>query len=119
MITQSTDITPLQSLFLMVIKSSDGSVSGAEIVRTIRSQLGNQWVPTPGARYKVLKNLLEKGLIEETTQKEERDDQRVRTYSLTDAGLQKVKEVMEQATHVFKFMSSCCSEYCEPCTYCC
>ena len=40
MILTTSEITPLQSLFLMSIKSSKDSLSGAEIVVIIRKQLG-------------------------------------------------------------------------------
>ena len=104
------DLTSSQSLFLFVLFSNPDK-SASEIVDKLEKRLGNEVVPTPGARYKILKKLEDKGLIEETTEIEQRKDKRKRTYKITKEGSKAVKVQIERMEAMFYFITECCSGY--------
>ncbi|WP_371803706.1 PadR family transcriptional regulator [Candidatus Lokiarchaeum ossiferum] len=112
MFGKNLEITPTEAIFLLVLKKQD-SISGSEIVESISSNLGSDWVPTPGATYKIIRSLENKGFIEETTGSEGRKDQRIRTYSLSSAGKSIVPKVSERFRKVVLFMDSCCPGCCD------
>ncbi len=116
-IGKDAGLTPTQSLFLLTLHSA-GSRSGAEIVQTIREDLGQAWVPSPGAVYKTLKQLVDKGLIAETTTEESRGDNRVRTYKILPDGDRKVREVVARANRMYAYVSECCGDSCDPGSRC-
>jgi DNA-binding PadR family transcriptional regulator len=109
MIGKDLEITPMQALFLLTLHNSS-SLSGSEIVRQITTNLGEEWIPSPGATYKLIQTLQEKGLIEETTEEEKRLDKRIRTYSLTQNGKEMVAKVTMRLTKIAGFMATCCPE---------
>ncbi len=80
MLGKDLGITPVQSLFLLVLYNSP-SQSGSEIVQKLSDDLGDDWTPTPGATYKILQALILQALIKKTTEIENRKDQRFKTYS--------------------------------------
>ena len=112
MFGKNLEITPTEAIFLLVLKKSN-SLSGSEIVESITSNLGSDWIPTPGATYKILRSLEKKEFIEETTTNEARKDQRIRTYSLSHAGQEIVPKVSERFRKVVMFMDSCCPGCCD------
>ncbi|MFX0061202.1 MAG: PadR family transcriptional regulator [Candidatus Hermodarchaeota archaeon] len=112
MLGKNLEITPMEALFLMVLYNTP-SLSGSEIVQNLRSNLGEDWSPSPGATYKTVQSLEKKGLIQETTQKANRKDQRIRTYSLTAKGKVMVPEVTSRVRKIVIFTNECCPEYCE------
>ena len=110
LVLENYDITSSQSLFLFVLYSNS-NISASEIVEKIRSKLGNERVPTPGARYKIIQKLEEKRLIEETTNQENRKDKRKRTYKTTRAGNEMVKSQIQKMEAMFEFINDCCPGY--------
>ena len=109
MIGKDLEITPMQALFLLVLHNSP-SISGSEIVKQITDNLGEEWTPSAGATYKMVQSLQEKRFIEETTQEEKRQDQRIRTYSLTVKGKEMVLSVTARVSRIVSFMATCCPE---------
>ena len=76
MIGKGLEVTPMEAFFLMVLNNQT-SLSGSEIVQSIRDNLGINWTPSPGATDKILQSMEKKKYIEETTQKEQRENQRI------------------------------------------
>ncbi|MHA2233136.1 MAG: PadR family transcriptional regulator [Candidatus Hodarchaeales archaeon] len=109
MLGKDLGITPVQSLFLLVLYNSP-SLSGSEIVQKLSDDLGDDWTPTPGATYKIIQALQKEELIQETTDTENRKDQRIRTYSLTDKGKAMVTTVTARVSKIVSFMNTCCPE---------
>ncbi len=112
MLGKDLEITPTQALFVIALYNS-GSLSGSEIVHKIINDLGEEWSPTAGATYKLIQNLENKGLIEETTSEENRSDQRVRTYTLTSKGKGVVPQISNRFSKFLGFMLECCPDCCE------
>lgn len=110
MFGKNIEVTPTEALFLLVLYNHK-NVSGSEIVNQVKGDLGEDWSPTPGATYKILQKLFQKGFILETTNTEEEDrDQRIRTYTLTSEGNIMVVKVISRMQKVIGFMDSCCPE---------
>ena len=110
MFGKNLDVTPMESLFLLVLYNHT-SLSGTEIVRFVKEDLGEDWSPTPGATYKIIHNLIDKGYIHETTKKEkENRDKRIRTYTLTPEGSIMVIKVISRMRKMIGFIESCCPE---------
>ncbi|MHA2298751.1 MAG: PadR family transcriptional regulator [Candidatus Hodarchaeales archaeon] len=109
MLGKKIEITPMESLFLMVLHKSV-SLSGSEIVQKLKEDLGDEWSPSPGATYKIVQSLEKKGFIQETTENEKRKDQRIRTYSLTTKGREIVPIITSRVRKVVIFISSCCPD---------
>ncbi|NHJ84979.1 MAG: hypothetical protein FK734_05925, partial [Asgard group archaeon] len=72
--------------------------------------LGLNWTPSAGATYKILQSMEKKELIFETTQKEDREDQRIRTYMLTDKGNETLPIITKRILKIALFVDSCCPE---------
>ncbi|MFX1283420.1 MAG: PadR family transcriptional regulator [Promethearchaeota archaeon] len=103
-------VTPTESLFLLVLYNNT-SLSGSEIVKYVKDDLGEEWSPTSGATYKIIRNLIEKGYIHETTEKEKKDrDKRIRTYTLTSEGKSMVIKIINRMRKMIGFMESCCPD---------
>lgn len=103
-------VTPTESLFLLVLYNNT-SLSGSEIVKYVKEDLGEEWSPTSGATYKIIRNLIEKGYIHETTEKEKKDrDKRIRTYTLTSEGKSMVIKIINRMRKMIGFMESCCPD---------
>ena len=112
-IVKNDKVSPLQSMFLFVLRNSK-ALSGAEIVKRLEKDVGEEWVPTPGARYKILQYLEQENFIEKTIEKgEDPKDKRVSKYSLTKEGEKMVEELSKQMKKVYLFLSTCCPEYCD------
>lgn len=110
MFGKNLDVTPTESLFLLVLYNHT-SLSGSEIVKYVKEDLGEEWSPTPGATYKIIQNLIEKGYIHETTKKEKKDrDKRIRTYTLTSEGNKMVVKVITRMRKMIGFVESCCPD---------
>ena len=92
---------------------NEKSLSGREIVDKIEIQLGNEWIPTPGAIYKTLSSLQEEGYILETTKDQHLKDQRIRTYTISDKGKAIIPEISTRFTKVLMFMNDCCPGCCD------
>jgi DNA-binding PadR family transcriptional regulator len=107
MIGKGLEVTPMESFFLMILNSPT-SLSGSEIVQNIKENLGINWTPSPGATYKILQSMEKKGYIEETTKTEEREDQRIRTYSLTSRGKEILPIITKRILKIALFADSCC-----------
>ena len=105
-------LSPTKIIFLLVLKNVQ-SLSGSDIVKQIKSQLGEEWKPTPGATYKILSSLQDDGYIFETTGDENIKDQRIRTYSITDKGKNIIPEVSSRFSKVLVFMNDCCPGCCD------
>ena len=112
MIGKQLEITPTESLFMMILHGSP-SLSGSEIVKKLNDDLGEEWSPSPGATYKIVQSLEKKGFIKETTSVENRDDQRIRTYSLTTKGKAIIPKVTSRVKKVVVFMEECCPGCCD------
>lgn len=108
------DFTSIQTLFLFVLHKYP-SLTGTEIVGIIEKEIGKDWVPSPGAIYKILKKLLKDGCIEETTDltKLSEDQKRPykRTYMLTSCGMKFVREQTDRMLRLVGFLYDCCPEY--------
>ena len=101
------DITPTEALFLLVLHNQN--LSGSEIVKRVKEDLGDEWSPSPGATYKIIKSLEDKKLIQETTNTDEdKRDKRIRTYSLTDNGNSMVLKVTKRMRKMIGFVEQCC-----------
>ncbi|MFX0015987.1 MAG: PadR family transcriptional regulator [Promethearchaeota archaeon] len=110
MFGKNLDVTPTEALFLLVLHNHN-DVSGTEIVNQVKEDLGEDWSPTPGATYKILQKLLEKGFILETTNTGEEDrDQRIKTYAITSEGKTIVTKVIARMQKVIGFVDSCCPD---------
>ncbi len=103
------DITPTESLFLLVLHNQN--LSGTEIVKRVKEDLGEEWSPSAGATYKIIQSLEKKGYIQETTnKKEDTRDKRIRTYTLTDKGSSMVVKVTGRMRKMIGFVQQCCPE---------
>ena len=110
MFGKNLEVTPTESLFLLVLYNQ-ANLSGSEIVKNVKEDLGEEWSPTPGATYKIIHNLIEKGYIHETTEIDKKDrDKRIRTYNLTPEGNKMVIRVNTQMRKMIGFMESCCPD---------
>ncbi len=78
----------------------------------MKSELGEEWLPSPGATYKIIKSLEKKGLIEETTVDNAEGDGRIRTYILTEPAKDKIKLIAEKLQKIIVFTNQCCPEVC-------
>lgn len=114
----NSDLTSSQSLFLFILYSNP-SISTVEIVKKIEEKIGDDWAPTPGARYKILKKLEIEKFIEETTEFENRKkkiikekiDNRKRTYKVTAKGREMVQLQIERMNIMLEFITDCCPDY--------
>lgn len=110
MFGKDLEVTPTESLFLLVLYNH-ASLSGADIVKNVKKDLGEEWSPTPGATYKIIQKLIEKRYINETTEKDKKNrDKRIRTYSLTIEGRKMVIKVIARMQKVIGFVDSCCPD---------
>ena len=105
-----TEFTSIQTIFLFVLHRHP-SITGSEIVNVIEKEIGKDWVPTPGAIYKVLKKLVKEGCIEETTDELNLSDGRKKTYKLTDCGVDFVRKQSDRMLRLVTFLNDCCPEY--------
>lgn len=106
-------VSPLQSMFLFVLFNSQ-PLSGAEIVKRLENDIGEEWVPSAGARYKILQYLESEELIEKIISKgEDPEDKRVSKYLLSVKGKEMVETLSKQVNKVVAFVSDCCPQYCE------
>ncbi len=112
MLGKQIDLSSTEALFLMVLYNSN-SLSGSEIVQKLKQSLGEEWLPTPGATYKIVQSLETKGFLKETTKKEKRKDQRIRTYALTSEGKEMIPKVGSRFRKLVTFATECCPESCE------
>lgn len=110
MFGKDLEVSSTESLFLLVLYNHT-SLSGTGIVRSVKEDLGEEWSPTPGATYKIIQKLIEKGYICETTEKKkENRDKRIRTYSLTTDGRNMVSKVILRMQKMIVFVDSCCPD---------
>ncbi|MFX0086870.1 MAG: PadR family transcriptional regulator [Candidatus Hodarchaeota archaeon] len=108
MFGKDLEITPTESLFLLIL-FNDENLSGSDIIKSVKDDLGEEWSPTPGATYKIIQKLIEKNYISETTEIEKKDrDKRIRTYSLTHEGRKMVVKVIARIQRMVGFIDSCC-----------
>jgi DNA-binding PadR family transcriptional regulator len=112
MLGKQINLTPTEALFVMALNNA-GSLSGAEIVQKIGEDLGEEWLPSAGSTYKIVQSLESKGFIEETTDEENRSDQRIRTYSLTPEGMDMLPKVGTRFRKLILFASECCPDSCD------
>ena len=106
---KNLEITPTEALFILVLHNQN--LSGSEIVKKVREDLGDEWSPSPGATYNIMKSLLDKDLIQETTNTDEnKRDKRIRTYSLTDEGRSMVLKVTGRMRKMIGFVDQCCPD---------
>ncbi|OLS26244.1 MAG: hypothetical protein HeimC3_10230 [Candidatus Heimdallarchaeota archaeon LC_3] len=106
-------VSPLQSMFLFVLFNSQ-PLSGAEIVKRLEKDIGQEWVPSAGARYKILQYLESEKLIEKTISKgQDPVDKRVSKYRLSTKGKDMVEILSNQVSKVVAFVSDCCPQYCD------
>ncbi len=106
---KNLEITPTEALFLLVLHNQN--LSGVEIVKRVRKDLGEEWSPSAGATYKIIQSLEKAEFIQETTdtQKDDRD-KRIRTYSLTEDGKSMVLKVTGRMRKMIGFVQQCCPE---------
>ena len=85
------------------------SLSGSEIVKKVREDLGDEWSPSPGATYNIIGSLMKKELIQETTDLDEDErDKRIKSYSLTEKGRSMVIKVTGRMRKMIGFVDQCC-----------
>ena len=106
MIGKDLDVTPMEAFFLMALNTTE-SLSGSEIVLKIKKDLGLNWTPSPGATYKILQSMEKKQFIQETTKKEDRNDQRLRTYTLDEKGKEILPIIAKRIIKVALFLDKC------------
>ncbi len=73
-------------VFMVLLVLLDGDRHGYGIMQDAAERSGGEVQLQPGALYRMLKRLLEEGLVEETT--ERKDEERRRYYRITDLGKQ-------------------------------
>ena len=112
MFGKNLKLSPTEVIFLLILKTEQ-SLSGSEIVQRINDQLGEDWKPTPGATYKILQSLQSKGFIIETTDNSQRKDQRIRTYTISESGIEIIPSVSSRFNKVLVFMNDCCPGCCD------
>ncbi|MHA1942533.1 MAG: PadR family transcriptional regulator [Candidatus Hodarchaeales archaeon] len=118
MLGKKIQLTSNEAFFLMILNSTSTEqqdslgLSGAEIVSQIKLELGEEWLPSPGATYKIIKSLEKKNLIEETTIDNKEGDGRIRTYRLTMLAKDKIRLIAENLQKIIVFTNSCCPEVC-------
>ncbi|MFX0210874.1 MAG: PadR family transcriptional regulator [Candidatus Hodarchaeota archaeon] len=108
MFGKNLNVTPTESLFLLVLHNHS-NLSGSDIVKYVKEDLGEDWSPTAGATYKIIQSLKDKHYIRETTKKE-MQDKRIRTYTLTSEGRDMVIKVITRMRTMIGFMESCCPD---------
>ncbi|NHJ04533.1 MAG: PadR family transcriptional regulator [Candidatus Heimdallarchaeota archaeon] len=109
MIGKDLDVTPMEAFFLMVLNTPE-SLSGSEIVLKIKENLGLNWTPSAGATYKILQSMEKKQFIQETTKEEDRNDQRLRTYNLSEKGKEILPIIASRIIKIALFVDSCCPQ---------
>lgn len=111
MFGKDLEVSSTESLFLLVLYNHT-SLSGSEIVKSVKEELGEEWSPTPGATYKIIQKLIEKGYISETTEKQKKDrDKRIRTYTLTNQkGRNMVSKIIIRMQKMIVFAETCCPD---------
>ncbi|MBN1328929.1 MAG: hypothetical protein JXA54_05600 [Candidatus Heimdallarchaeota archaeon] len=66
--------------------------------------------PLAGVTYKILQSMEKKELILETTQKKDREDQRMRNYMLVEKGEETLPIITKRILKIALFADSCCPE---------
>lgn len=86
-----TDLLPLTpAVFHILLVLTDGEKHGYAIMQTVTEVSGGTFSMGPGTLYGSIKRMIKSGLITETEQRpeSEEDDERRRYYKLTDFGQQ-------------------------------
>ena len=104
---KNLSLSPTKIIFLLILKNVN-SLSGSEISDRIIQKIGIEWKPTPGTIYKILASLQDEEYIHETTNKENLNDQRIRTYCISDKGRELIPEVSSRFKKMLVFMNDCC-----------
>ena len=81
--------------FLILDAIQDQPGHGYQIIQTIKEKSGGQYQPSPGAIYPTLQMLTEEGLLEARTEGNKT------IYSITDAGLEELKENAEEVEDAY------------------
>lgn len=87
------DLLPLSpAVFHILLSLADEERHGYGIMQEVRERTDGQVRLVPGTLYGAIKRLLEKGIIEESDEREDSDmdNERRRYYRLTDIGLRVV-----------------------------
>lgn len=87
------DLLPLTpAVFHILLVLTDGEKHGYAIMQTVKDISGGTFTMGPGTLYGSIKRMIQGGLITETDQRpdSEEDDERRRYYKLTDFGQQVV-----------------------------
>lgn len=105
-----TELTSIQTIFLFVLHRHPNS-TGTDIVSIIEKEIGKDWIPTPGATYKILSRLHSAGCIIETTDLNNSTDGRKRTYELSQCGYDFVKQQSDRMLRLVGFLYDCCPQY--------
>ena len=90
------------SVFHILLALSDGDLHGYGIMQEVAEHTAGQIRLGPGTLYGAIKRLLGSGLIVETDERPELDDERRRYYRLTDFGRQVLKA---EAQRISKLVS--------------
>jgi DNA-binding PadR family transcriptional regulator len=77
-------LTP--AVFHILLALSEGELHGYAIMQTVEAQSGGSVPMGPGTLYGSLKRMLAAGLVSETEQRPDADDERRRYYKLTEEG---------------------------------
>jgi DNA-binding PadR family transcriptional regulator len=81
-----SDLTP--AAFNILLSLADTPQHGYAIIQNVKTLTEGRVKLGPGTLYTTIKRLLETGLIEETPERPEDDDERRRYYQLTPSGRQ-------------------------------
>jgi len=96
-----SDLSPIQFLVLLLLNKKP--MHGYELFKTINEGFGEKWKLNPGAIYKTLAKLVEKGYIEE---KKVEDGKTV--YEPTKKGGEALTECIEWSADWIEFTKNCC-----------
>ena len=96
-----SDLSPIQFLVLLLLNKKP--MHGYELFKTINEEFGEKWKLNPGAIYKTLAKLVEKGYIEE---KKVEDGKTV--YEPTEKGGEALAGCIEWSADWMKFTKNCC-----------
>lgn len=96
-----SNLSPIQYLVLLLLNKKP--IHGYELFKTINEQFGEKWELNPGAIYKTLAKLVEKGYIEKG-----RVENGKTVYEPTEKGSEALAECIEWAVDWMDFTKSCC-----------
>ena len=96
-----SNLSPIQYLVLLLLNKKPSH--GYELFKLISDEFGERWKLNPGAIYKTLAKLVDKGYIEETKAEEGKT-----IYRQTESGSKALEQCIEWSEAWIKFTKRCC-----------